>query len=94
MRYPHPPRHRHPPRHVHHPPSRGELENNPDQYGSVIARIDCLLGGDSVDPTGLWHLSVGTQTARQTGSGFVNVPIGEEGGRIRTVGLCNDRPAP
>ena len=33
--------------------ARGELENDPDQYGPVIARIDCLLGGDSVDPTGL-----------------------------------------
>ena len=47
VRYPHPPRH------VHHPPSRGELENDPDQYRSVISRVDCLLGGDSVDPTGL-----------------------------------------
>ena len=40
------------------------------------------------------RMTLGTQTATQTGSGFLNVPIGEVGGRIRTVGVCNDRPAP
>jgi len=31
--------------------------------------------------------------ATAAGSAFLNVPIGEEGGRIRTVGLCNGRAA-
>jgi hypothetical protein len=33
--------------------ARAQLENDPETYGPVIARIDCLLGGDSVDPSGL-----------------------------------------
>ena len=32
--------------------AKAALENDP-AYGPVIARLDCLLGGDSVDPTGL-----------------------------------------
>ena len=32
---------------------RGALENDPDGYGPVIKRLDCLLGGESVDPTDL-----------------------------------------
>lgn len=31
--------------------------------------------------------------ATAAGAAFLNLPIGKEGGRIRTVGLCNDRPA-
>lgn len=33
--------------------ARTTIVNDPDAYGPVIARLDCLLGGDSVDPTGL-----------------------------------------